>query len=100
MKVRFLKSAMQDMLDIKQYISKDNPAAANRLIRTFKEKINRLKQFPYSDRMILETLEPNLREPVISNYRIMYQVSNKYVNVFAVYESHRQPLLEDLQLKK
>jgi len=38
MKIRFLKSAMSDMLEIKQYISIDNPIAAKRLIKKFKEK--------------------------------------------------------------
>ncbi len=95
MRIRFLQSARQDMIDIKNYIAKDNPAAAMRLIRKFKEKTNQLKQFPLSGRVISETMDTNLRELIVSNYRIMYQVSDEVVTVFAVYESHRQYLAED-----
>ena len=90
MKVRFLKSAKQDLQEIKEYIGRDNPAAAKRLIKSFKEKTNQLNQHPFSGRMIPETMDTNLRELVISNYRIMYQVSDRFVTVFAVYESYRR----------
>ena len=89
MKIRFLKSAMSDMLEIKQYISIDNPIAAKRLLKEFKEKTLQLKQHPFSGRRIPETKESHLRELIVSNYRIMYQVSDQFINVFAVYESHR-----------
>jgi len=89
MKIRFLKSAMSDMLEIKQYISIDNPVAAKRLIKNFKEKTLQLKHHPFSGRIIPETQESHLRELIVSNYRIMCQISDHYINVFAVYEFHR-----------
>jgi len=92
MKIRFLNSARQDMQEIKDYIARDSPAAAKRLIQAFKKKTNQLIQHPFSGRVIPETMDGNLRELIVSNYRIMYQVSNRFVTVFAVYESHRQYL--------
>ncbi len=92
MKIRFLNSAMQDMQEIKDYIARDNPAAARRLIQSFKKKTNQLIQHPFSGRVIPETMDRNLRELLASNYRIMYQVSERFITVFAVYESHRQYL--------
>jgi|APSaa5957512622_1039677.scaffolds.fasta_scaffold375693_2 toxin ParE1/3/4 len=89
MKIRFLKSAMSDMLEIKRYISIDNPVAAKRLIKKFKEKTLQLRHHPFSGSVIPETQESHLRELIVSNYRIMYQISDQYINVFAVYESHR-----------
>jgi toxin ParE1/3/4 len=89
MKIRFLKSAMSDMLEIKRYISIDNPPAATHLIKKLKENTLQLKQHPFSGRVIPETNESHLRELIVSNYRIMYQISGQYINVFAVYESHR-----------
>lgn len=100
MKVRFLKSAMQDMLAIKQYIAQDNPAAAKRLIQSFKEKTKHLKEFPFSGRTIPETMDTHLIELVVSNYRIMYQVSEKVVTVFAVYESHRKYLAGEIRTRE
>ncbi|MBU2643806.1 type II toxin-antitoxin system RelE/ParE family toxin [bacterium] len=92
MKIRFLNSARQDMQEIKAYIAKDNPAAAKRLIQSFKEKTDQLIQHPFSGRVIPETMDSHLRELIVSNYRFMYQVSDSFVTVFAVYESHRQYL--------
>ncbi len=92
MKIRFLNSAMQDMQEIKDYIARDNPAAGKGLIQSFKKKTNQLVQHPFSGRVIPETMDSNLRELIVSNYRIMYQVSDRFITVFAVYESHRQYL--------
>jgi len=88
------------MQEIKEYIAKDNPAAAERLIRSFKKKTDQLIQHPLSGRVIPETMDSHLRELVVSNYRIMYQVSDSFVTVFAVYESHRQYLGENSQSGK
>ena len=80
---------MSDMLEIKQYVSIDNPPAATRLIKKLKQKTLQLRQNPFSGRVIPETNDSHLRELIVSNYRIMYQISDQYINVFAVYESHR-----------
>ena len=80
------------MQEIKDYIARDNPAAAKRLIQSFKTKTNQLIQHPFSGRVVPETMDTNLRELIVSNYRMMYQVSNNFVTVFAIYESHRQYL--------
>ena len=39
--------------------------------------------------MIPELNNPNLRESLVDRYRIMYQVDESSVNVFAVYDSRR-----------
>jgi plasmid stabilization system protein ParE len=92
MKIRFLNSARQD---IKDYIPRDNPAAARQLIQSFKKKTNQLVQYPFRARVIPETMDSNLRELIVSNFRIMYPVSASFVTVFAVYESHRQYLRDN-----
>lgn len=89
MRVRFLISAHQDMQSIKAYLAKENPQTAKRLIQKFRESTDRLKEFPQSGRMIPELNNPNLRESLVDRYRIMYQVDESSVNVFAVYDSRR-----------
>jgi toxin ParE1/3/4 len=89
MKARFLKSAIRDMQAIKDFIARDNPATAARLMQTLRQKTGRMEPSPNSGRIIPETMEPHLRELVISNYRVMVQITQKKVTVFAVYESHR-----------
>ncbi|MCF6335934.1 MAG: type II toxin-antitoxin system RelE/ParE family toxin [Spirochaetales bacterium] len=89
MKIRFLISAMEDMRSIKAYIARDNPEAAVRMIKRIKAAVKHLGKFPNSGRIIPESNIPQLREIIVSNYRIMYQVSESAINVFAVYEGHR-----------
>lgn len=91
MKIRFLVSAMEDMRSIKAFIAKDNPKAAVGMIRKIKTAVKHLEEFPNSGRIIPETANPHLREVIVSNYRVMYQVSDLRINVFAVYEGHRIP---------
>ena len=67
MKIRFLLSALEDMKEIKTFISQDNPKAAIKLLKKIKESTNRLGKYPYSGRMIPESQEPNLREIIIGN---------------------------------
>ncbi len=89
MKVRFLLSAKYDLIDIKNYISQDNPTAAKKLISKIKKETNNLAKHPYIGRVIPETKKVHLRELLIGNYRIMYQVTENYINIFAVYEGHK-----------
>ena len=84
MKVKFLISAMEDMRSIKTYIARDNPKAAVRMIKKIKTAVKHLEEFPNSGRIIPESNNPQLREVIVSNYRIMYQVSASAINVFAV----------------
>ena len=91
MRIKFLVSAMEDMRSIKAYIGKDNPAAAVRMIKRIRAAVKHLEEFPNSGRIIPETNNPQLREVIISNYRIMYQISGSAINIFAVYEGHRLP---------
>ena len=92
-KIKFLVSAMEDLRSIKAFIVKDNPKAAVRMIRKIKAAVKHLEEFPNSGRIIPETSNPQLREVIISNYRVMYQISESSVNIFAVYEGHRLPSL-------
>lgn len=91
MKIKFLISAMEDMRSIKAFIAKDNQKAAVRLIIKIRATVKHLEEFSYSGRIIQETANPQLKEVIISNYRVMYQISDSTINIFAVYEGHRLP---------
>jgi toxin ParE1/3/4 len=90
-RVKFLISAMEDMRSIKIYISRDNPKAAIKLIKRMRAAVKHLEEFPYSGRIIPETSNPQLREVIVSNYRVMYQITDSPINIFAVYEGHKIP---------
>lgn len=93
MRIKFLVSAMEDMRSIKAFIGKDNPEAAVRMIKRIRAAVEHLEEFPHSGRIIPETNNPQLREVIISSYRIMYQITGSAIKIFAVYEGHRLPPL-------
>lgn len=91
MRVKFLISAMEDMRSIKAYIGSDNPEAAVRTIKKIRAAVKHLEVFPNSGRIIPESNNSQLREVIVSNYRVMYQVSESSINIFAVYEGNKLP---------
>jgi len=88
-RIKFLISAMEDMRSIKTFIAKDNPKAAIKMIKRIRAAVKHLEEFPYSGRIIPESSNPQLREVIVSNYRVMYQLTDSTINIFAVYEGHK-----------
>ena len=84
---------MEDMRSIKTYIAIDNPKAAVKMIKRIRAAVNHLEEFPYSGRIIPESSNSQLREVIVSNYRVMYQITDSTINIFAVYEGHKLPLI-------
>lgn len=79
-----------DHLDgIAQYIAKDSPAAANRLIQRIFKRLERLEMFPHSGGYIAEDSRQIYREITQGNYRVIYRVSGNDVLIVAVYHAAR-----------
>jgi plasmid stabilization system protein ParE len=62
MKVRFTRPALDDLSRIHAYISKDNPAAASRVVTRLIDRAWEIAHAPYQGR---EVDEPNTRVVVI-----------------------------------
>jgi len=66
MKVRFTSPALDDLQRIYGYMSKDNPAAASRVVTTLVDRCTDLSDAPYQGR---GTDEPNARVLVVPRFR-------------------------------
>lgn len=66
--------ALQNLLEVAQYIQADNPAAAKKFVKKIKTKVSRLCQFPNSGRIVPEYPASGLREVIVDDYRIIYRV--------------------------
>jgi len=74
MRVRLSPSAKADLAAIKSYISEDNPAAAARLIRLIRRRLNdSIAAFPVMGEPC-DQLASALRRVVVGNYVIFYSV--------------------------
>ena len=75
-KVELVKAAEEDLADIGEYIHKDNPSAAVRIIDHIHRSLSQLSSFPYMGR------EPNDNKLVEAGYRVL--VVDKYLVFYKV----------------
>lgn len=90
MTIIWTKSAADSLTEILDYIAESNPSTAVRFIESIGEKIQVLKDFPLSGRMVPEFNDPKLRELIHGNYRIIYRHEKTQIIVVAVRHSKRK----------
>jgi plasmid stabilization system protein ParE len=67
-------SARLDLREISAYIAEDDPAAAQRFVRSLFAAVERLPVFPESGRIVPEFGDPTIREVVRRPCRIVYRI--------------------------
>jgi toxin ParE1/3/4 len=84
--VRFTAAAKADIQSIYDYITRENPIAAIRVVSTIEIATRQLAQFPLSGR---EGAVEHTRELVIPRlpYIVVYQVTAESVDVIAVFHA-------------
>jgi plasmid stabilization system protein ParE len=84
MKILWSPLAIDRVAEIAEYIAMDNPGAAENWVDTVFKKVEDLKIFPESGRIVPETVNINIRELIYGNYRIIYRVEEKRLAVLTV----------------
>jgi plasmid stabilization system protein ParE len=86
--------------EVADYISsKSSPETAKRWTCAVRERMSRLKSFPFKHGLAPEAFDLGiqLRQIVFGSYRVLYTVTDKTVNVIMLRHSARQPIeLDDL----
>jgi toxin ParE1/3/4 len=88
-KLEWSEGAAKDLEAIFDFIARDSAAMAKKWVRTLRAKARRAARFPSSGRIVPELDRDDVREVVVRNYRIIYQVTTGRVVVLAVTEGHR-----------
>ena len=88
-KLGWTARATRDLLAIERFNARDDPVAATRLRGLLKTRARAAARMPRMGRRVPEQDRDDIRELVVRNYRLIYQVSEKGINVLAVFESHR-----------
>lgn len=96
MKVVWTRQARARLAAIEDYIAQDDPEAAARWANRLMQRTKALGSFPESGRRIPERPRSPLREVVVGNYRIVYSIGAKRLEVLTVFEGHRLLPTEDL----
>ena len=87
-----------NLRSIHHRISKDSERAADTLIDQITSSAGRLSEFPLSGRIVPEFDQEDIRELIVRNYRVVYQLIGDTVGVVRVHHGAR--LLRKSQLKQ
>ena len=81
--------ALDDLEGIAQYIERDSPVAARRLVQRIFERVERLQRYPLSGGYIDEDDRQIYRQLIQGNYRVIYRVAEDAIFIAAVYHAAR-----------
>ncbi len=77
MKVIWSPLALEKVGDIADYIALDKESAAKKWINDIFDKAENIGDFPEIGRLVPELNNPNYREIIFGNYRIIYTVKTE-----------------------
>ena len=67
-----------------EYIAHDDPIAALKWLEHILERVKALARFPDSGRVVPETQREDVREIIVSRYRVMYRRRDDRVEIVAI----------------
>lgn len=97
-KVVWTSEADTDLESIAGYIAKDSSFYAAAFVREIKEASITLGTFSERGRVVPEVNQPNIRELLVRDYRLIYKIEESRVAVLALIHGARD--LKKLWMKK
>jgi toxin ParE1/3/4 len=89
MKILYLRSALKDLQDIRTYIARENPVAAERVVARIAQAASRLENFPYSGRSGRRGSAVRLLSVTGLPYIVVHRIVGETVRIVAVFHSSR-----------
>ena len=88
-RVRWTRPALNHLREIADYVARDNPEAARRVVNFIRERANALAQFPNMGRS--GRLE-DTREIVVARfpYIVVYRLTGEFADILAVVHTSRR----------
>jgi toxin ParE1/3/4 len=87
--VVWTRRALGDLEAIGKYIGRDKPAAAERWLLELISVAEKAAVVPLAGRRVPELDRNDVREIFARSYRIVYRVTERRIEVLAVFEGHR-----------
>ncbi|MBM3225041.1 MAG: type II toxin-antitoxin system RelE/ParE family toxin [Candidatus Tectomicrobia bacterium] len=84
MNIHWTHTAVAHLLAIYEYIARDSPHYAQRMMDRLTRRTEQLALFPQSGRMVPEYEAPDLREVIERPYRIIYRIKEEDIDILAV----------------
>lgn len=84
MRIIWSPLAANRLEEIFEYISNDNPIAAEKLVENIFKKIETLTKYPERGRIVPEIGRNEIREIFEKEYRIIYRIDKKRISVLTI----------------
>ena len=88
------QGALDDIAGIAEYIGRDSPYHARRVVEDFFEIGDSIGERPLIGRVVPELKIPAVRERFVYSYRVLYEVAEDQISILAVI--HGKRLLESI----
>ncbi|HZA67930.1 MAG TPA: type II toxin-antitoxin system RelE/ParE family toxin [Geminicoccaceae bacterium] len=88
MRLRYRRSAIEDLGEIRKYIARDDPAAARRFVAGIRTRCRLLAEQPYIGRERSE-IRPGLRSLSFQSYVVFYRIIDDSVEIVSVVHGSR-----------
>lgn len=89
MKIRWSHEALERLIEIEEYISKDSPARAKQFVDQLIDHAQLLSDKPHMGRALPELATPDIRELIFKKHRIVYRIKANQIEIVTVFEGHR-----------
>ncbi|OHB99765.1 MAG: hypothetical protein A2Z57_07780 [Planctomycetes bacterium RIFCSPHIGHO2_12_39_6] len=83
-KIRWSKTAQQNIEEIADYIAQDSPFYAINFVERILQDIEKLSIFPKIGRIVPEFKKEHIREIIFHNYRIVYKAEKDCVFIVSI----------------
>lgn len=89
-KINWTNFALQDLLEIAEFISKDSTRYAQMTVKHLFESPSILKTHPKAGRIVPEFHDETLRELIRGSYRLVYRIVDKNrIDILTIHHSAR-----------
>lgn len=90
MQLVWTREALEQLLEIEAFIARDSPDRAAKFIEQMVDYAEKsLPDNPHLGRVVPEVAHPEIRELLFRNYRIVYRLNGKRLEILTVFEGHR-----------
>ncbi len=96
-RIYWTRQSREDLRAIRDFIARDAPKTASAYVRRLRRSVERLRIFPLSGQVVAELGREEIREVLQGNYRLIYRVRGRRVDILTVFHGVR--LLTDSDIE-
>lgn len=86
MKIDYTEDAIEDLIQLREFIAAKDPSAANRYARSLLEGIARLEVQPCLGHSVYYAPEPeSIRDLIVGNYIVRYALLDEHVLILRIW---------------